>query len=104
MRLRRNRRYSSRRRLLGGELDFAAGVEGLAAGVLHVEEGDEGHVADEGDGAGGLERLEDVHAQGTAADPFEEGEGDVAAVEDRQREEIEHGEVDVDEDGEPEGE
>ncbi len=45
-----------------------------------------------------------MEAQGTAPNPFDDREQDVAAVEDREGQEIEHGEVDVDEDGEPERE
>ena len=35
-------------------------------------------------------RLEDAHAERAAADPFDDGERDVAAVEHGQREEVEH--------------
>ena len=49
-----------------------------------------------------MEGFEDAALEGFAADPFGDGHGDVAAVEDGEGQHVHDGEVDVEDDGEPE--
>ncbi len=69
-----------------------------------VEEGEVGHEGHGGEGAGGLEPAEVFGVEGFFAEAFDDGEGDMTAIEHGEGEEVGEGEVDVEEDGEGEGE
>src|SRR5438552_17087227 len=67
-----------RLRWLSFELVELALYEGQ---ILHVEKGDVEHVADNQDGAAGLDDFEEAHVYRFAADRFDEREHDMATVE-----------------------
>src|SRR4051812_25101007 len=69
--------------------------------VAGVEERDVEHEPDEEHRETGLDVVEEFGAHGAAADEFEQRQQDMPAIEDRQRQQVEHGEVHVEDDTEP---
>ncbi|MFM1944158.1 MAG: hypothetical protein RI897_3140 [Verrucomicrobiota bacterium] len=92
----------SRGILLGCEVDFFGGGA-FPREVLYVEDRDVEHISDNEEGAGALEDGESSVVDGFTSGAFDEGEQDMAAVEDGDGQEVEEGEVDIEDDAKPQG-
>src|SRR5208337_349506 len=69
--------------------------------VAGVEERDIDHEANEQNHKPGLDTVQNSRTHRTAADGFDEREGDMPAVEHRQREQIDQREIHIEDDAEP---
>src|SRR5215472_14604738 len=81
---------------------FLALFTGATQPVARIEEGDEQHETDKQHGASGLQVLQYFRADRAAANRFNQSQCDMAAVQDRERQQVEHGQIDVDQDAVPE--
>src|SRR5438270_7979118 len=87
-----------RGRLLGFELVELALYEGQ---ILHVEEGDIDHVANDQDGTARLDDLEQAHVYRSPADRFDEREHDMAAIEHWNWQHVQNGKVHIQDHAKP---
>src|SRR5579862_1191287 len=89
--------------LFGRALLLLLGLEGpVPRKVLHVEEGHKEHEPYDDAGANACHDFYDFGRDGLAPDAFDEREDDVAAVEHGDRQEVQHRQVHIREDAEPE--
>src|SRR5829696_6557811 len=72
--------------------------------VLHVVKCDIDHEADQQHSATGLNRADDSNADGLAPNTLNDGEHDMAAVQHRDRQHVENGQIYVHQNAEPERE
>src|SRR5690348_17411206 len=88
--------------ILRRKLDrFLVPAAGAAYPIARVEECDKKHETDQESSASGLDVLEEFHADGTPAYGLYSSQGNMAAVEHRKRQHVQHREIDVKHDTKP---